>query len=358
MKKTAQISILIFLSFGMYFQGFSQCVKPNPPVTQNITACEGDYDTSLCAIGEQITWYKNPDKTELLSKGNCFFPWYYNSESDTYYATQTINGCESDVSEAIMTINQTPFTIIIGDSVVCVHSESVKYRVKLPNSENSYFWEVTGNNLNYSKDENSKNELYIDWEKQGFDTLTIMEITPNSCIGRDSVVVQIANYPKANFTWQISEKNDEIEFANATVQDSISELTPDGFNLAFPMSYKMFWSFGDTVEYVDRNISIIKPYSEIPQSVELKAENEFGCVSTIQQIVRESSNVFRMTEDELYLNIPQESTNVSVTISNELGVSVLHSTDTIIDISSLERGIYMCVVETSEGSYRQKLLVQ
>jgi len=80
---------------------------PNAPaVSGGNTYCIGDAVSNLTASGSNITWYSNASGTNPIGSGNNYTP--SSSGTATYYATQTINGCESVTTSETVTINPNP----------------------------------------------------------------------------------------------------------------------------------------------------------------------------------------------------------------------------------------------------------
>jgi len=102
-------------------QSFAQCTKPNPPVITNAETCVGEPNNALTAQGQNITWYQDQEKTIVLqTNSNSYTPTVTNDNTYTYYATQTVNSCESDVAPAIYTIKPiptAPIVIVIPNSI-------------------------------------------------------------------------------------------------------------------------------------------------------------------------------------------------------------------------------------------------
>jgi len=65
----------------------------------------------LIAIGVNVRWYSDPLLQTLINNGNSFNPGEINVGTYTYFVTQTINGCESQSNQVILTIKP-PLTII------------------------------------------------------------------------------------------------------------------------------------------------------------------------------------------------------------------------------------------------------
>lgn len=64
-------------------------VAPTGPSTQNFN--QGDKLSNLSVTGTNIKWYANANKTSLLPSSTLLV------DNTTYYVTQTVNNCESDV---------------------------------------------------------------------------------------------------------------------------------------------------------------------------------------------------------------------------------------------------------------------
>ncbi|WP_347159501.1 DUF7619 domain-containing protein [Pontibacter chitinilyticus] len=76
-------------------------MPPAPSITQLPLQCEGSSThTTLTATGRNITWYQDEAKQHKLFAGSSYTPTV--SETATFYATQTVNGCESPVSASVM----------------------------------------------------------------------------------------------------------------------------------------------------------------------------------------------------------------------------------------------------------------
>lgn len=92
---------------------------PESPLGENATACVNAEIPSLIAEGDDITWYSDPELTQIISTGNIFqpldsLPGYY-----PYYATQTVLGCESEATEIGLTIYETPNVSFTPMDSVC-----------------------------------------------------------------------------------------------------------------------------------------------------------------------------------------------------------------------------------------------
>lgn len=77
-----------------------------PTVSSNTTYCEGDLlnDMTATSTGGTITWYSDPNLTAVLGTGPTWTPSATLGQT-SYYITETLNGCESDTSTIVITIN-------------------------------------------------------------------------------------------------------------------------------------------------------------------------------------------------------------------------------------------------------------
>lgn len=105
-------------------QSFAQCTKPNPPVITNAETCVGEPNNALTAQGQNITWYQDQEKTIVLqTNSNSYTPTVTNDNTYMYYATQTVNSCESDVAPAIYTIKPRPTSpiVTVSPNSICIY---------------------------------------------------------------------------------------------------------------------------------------------------------------------------------------------------------------------------------------------
>jgi hypothetical protein len=77
---------------------------PQAPNAFDATGCENGIIPNLTATGTSINWYDDAVMSNLLGIGNSFATGQTNAGNYTYYATETINGCESPADSATLTI--------------------------------------------------------------------------------------------------------------------------------------------------------------------------------------------------------------------------------------------------------------
>ncbi|MBN4081704.1 DUF1573 domain-containing protein, partial [bacterium AH-315-C07] len=91
-------------------------VKPSPPATQDTVVCKGLPNPPLKALnGTEIKWYKNAGLTIQLDTGSTYVASDTGTGSHGYYVTQTSDGCRSNASTALLTINPGTYPPNIAD---------------------------------------------------------------------------------------------------------------------------------------------------------------------------------------------------------------------------------------------------
>ena len=92
----------------------------------------------LEAEGTNISWYNDPELTMLVSTGNVFDTGDTLPGEYPYYATQLIDGCESEAIELILTIYDTPEVSFMPLDTVCFNAEAFELSGGMPEG-GSYF---------------------------------------------------------------------------------------------------------------------------------------------------------------------------------------------------------------------------
>src|SRR5690606_39814785 len=89
-------------------------VNPTPeaPVAEAQEFCEGATVADLVAEGTESKWYDAEDATTPLTEDTVLV-------AGTYYATQTIDGCESEKLAVEVTVNPTPETPVAEAQEFC-----------------------------------------------------------------------------------------------------------------------------------------------------------------------------------------------------------------------------------------------
>ncbi len=87
------------------------------PTANNQTGCFGSTSTILTATGSNLKWYNSA--MTLMYSGNPYNTGLTAVGVDTFYVTQTLNGCESSAKMVILTINPIPSTPVASDITIC-----------------------------------------------------------------------------------------------------------------------------------------------------------------------------------------------------------------------------------------------
>ena len=290
---------------------YSVKARARKPLVFSTLICQGEDIDELRSLGSPNTVWNSLDGTlpevwhgqsyrfqpgQRLDTGSYRFEIYDMNmyAIDEEDETNSL-GCESERDTITLVVAPGANTHLIGRDSVCMGSIGESYYTQY--SENSqYFWTVTGNHLNYSKDAMSTSVRYIDWLEPGVDTLIVYEQTWAGCEGFDTLVVQIAPAPVAHFNWSMPGSTNVIELKDSTVQDSLWTTDELGEPIALPIEYTMAWNFGhqgadesyvDTVlSFNQRNFPIYEGgYLYGYNCPILTVTNDFGCTSTYTECI-------------------------------------------------------------------------
>ncbi len=278
--------------------------RARTPIVFSSVICQGTNIDDLRALGStNMTWkslsgtspefcsgsrYKFEDKD--LNVGLYQFEVY----DIDYYDIEKNLGCESLHDTVSLTVAPAAKTKLFGADSVCVGATEQYYTQYTENS--TYYWNVTGDNLNYSKDQLSSSVRYIDWINDGIDTLTVFEQTWAGCEGVDTLIVHIAPSPKAHFNWSLPGASNKIELRDSSMQDSLWTVNELGEKVGENIPYTLFWNFGHIgeneknidveVPYEKRNIAILEEGYEYGYNCPiLTVKNSFGCKDVYTECV-------------------------------------------------------------------------
>lgn len=267
--------------------------KARQPIVLSQVICQGEEIEPLFAFGTpNVTWMSLDGIRPTVAQGQRY---EFDSQQDdlpvgTYrflvfdYNSET--GCHSDSTTVELTLAPAAQTKIFGSDSVCVGTTENYYTQY--NSTSTYLWSVSGGNLNYSKDATSTSVRYVDWSKSGMDTIVVFEQTWAGCQGADTLIVRIANAPKARYVWSLPGAVNVIELQDSTQQDSIVYVTADGERVAEEIPYTMYWNYGHIGEdesLIDEKVPYEKRKFPIKEDDYiygyncpiLTVENSFGC---------------------------------------------------------------------------------
>lgn len=194
-------------------------------------------------------------------------------------------GCKSEFDTLEMTVAPAAKTKIIGQDSICMKTTLSYYSQYSEGS--TYYWDVTSDVLNYSKENMSSSVRYFDFNEAGMDTITLYERTWAGCEGFDTLVVAVGPIPTAKFSWSLPGESNIIELVDSTEQDTLWKLDDNGELYGEPITYKMMWNLGhsgnendiDTViAYERRRFPILEgDYLYGYNCPTLTVENSFGC---------------------------------------------------------------------------------
>ncbi|MBS1584725.1 MAG: gliding motility-associated C-terminal domain-containing protein [Bacteroidetes bacterium] len=80
--------------------------KPQPPIVKDITYCQFDQPVALTAIGDSLKWYSSPLGGTPLPAAPV--PSTALPDTTIWYVSQTVNGCESDLSAITVIVYYKP----------------------------------------------------------------------------------------------------------------------------------------------------------------------------------------------------------------------------------------------------------
>ncbi|MEQ9188856.1 MAG: DUF1573 domain-containing protein [Cryomorphaceae bacterium] len=96
-------------------------IKPIPTaiIGTDTSICSGETIPTLSAAGINVRWYADSGLTSLLDTGVNFTPSPSGTGVFVYFATQTIDGCESEADSVVLNINTIPSAPMAGDTALC-----------------------------------------------------------------------------------------------------------------------------------------------------------------------------------------------------------------------------------------------
>jgi hypothetical protein len=96
------------------------CEAPPAPTGNDFTGCLGE-DVLLTATalsGGTINWYSDPTAGTLVQTGLTYSP-ILNAGTYTFYITETLDGCESEITAITADITGAEIPVISGDNAIC-----------------------------------------------------------------------------------------------------------------------------------------------------------------------------------------------------------------------------------------------
>ncbi len=114
--------------------------KPEPPLTQDVRYCQYDSSIALTAVGQNLKWYNSSLGGVPLA--NTPVPPTDVPAVTTWYVSQTVNGCESDLAPLKVTVYYKPTADIISSrDEVCQGDTLLITYVGNGSNTTSYNWQ-------------------------------------------------------------------------------------------------------------------------------------------------------------------------------------------------------------------------
>ncbi len=284
--------------------------KARKPIVLSNVICQGEEIEPMFAYGTpNVTWISLDGILPIVAHGQRYE--FSKQQGDlpvgkysfVVFDIDMNTGCHSDSATVSLTLAPAAQTKIFGADSVCVNTTEMYYTQY--NQTSQYNWMVTGNNLNYSKDAKSSSVQYVDWNYAGIDTLVVFEQTWAGCQGADTLVVKIANNPRARFVWEMPGDSNVLQLIDSTEQDSIKDYTANGELYSEEVTYKLLWNFGhlgSNSEQIDLEVPYNQRHYPITEGDYvfgyncpiLTAENSFGCSDSYTEciFIKITSNLY------------------------------------------------------------------
>ena len=283
--------------------------RARKPIVFTTTICAGENIEQLRSLGSPYTtWISIGDENrrtlplEYHGQSYKFQPgqsldtgiYHYVVYDMNMYDEENLLGCESLRDTVSMVVAPAAKTKLFGRDSVCMGSIGESYYTQYEKTS-QYFWNVTGNHLNYSKDASSTSVRYIDWLEVGIDTLTVYEQTWAGCEGFDTIIVRIAPEPIASFGWSMPGSSNVIELVDSTIQDSLWTTDAEGNLVAEPIAYTLEWCYGH--QGAENQVDTVVPFEKRKFPIReggylygyncpiLKVTNDFGCKSSYTECI-------------------------------------------------------------------------
>ncbi len=194
---------------------------PQPPEGQDLFVCEGEEIPDLEVTGENVSWYSDPGRTQLVYSGNPFSTGETAPGTYTYYVTQKVAECEGDALVISLEIKPVP-EIDLGNDTMILESQIL---ILGPfESAYEYLW----------NDGSSEPYMTISGQEYGIGVYQIsVRVMLNGCIFNDTVVVTVesnvgSHDPDTDGSYRIypnpTRREITVEFRNEISQDILVEI--------------------------------------------------------------------------------------------------------------------------------------
>lgn len=241
--------------------------QPQAPITKDTALCVGLTVPDLTALGFNILWYSDTTSSSIVS-GNIFDPPAINAGQYIYFATQTIDACESPAAPDTLIIHPKPD---INFSVAPVDSCSpMPVRISNLSVADTCTWlfhddTIVGYNPPIHTYYNTSNNT------RTFQ-ITLQAETQYGCTKSGSKEVHVFPVKDYNFT-----ASPEFICSGQTVQF----FSPQG-------AYPYYWNFGDGTDAIEAGNNVIHTFFNSTSTtqvytVTMQAKTSFGCLTPVYQ---------------------------------------------------------------------------
>ena len=103
--------------------------RPDAPKVIDLSLCSGKSTTPLSATGVNLKWYTTSTDSQSLTSA----PTPSNSQSNTYYVSQTVNGCESARQPLSVSVVATPSAPTVSSVSLCQGGQA-QFSMPIPNA--------------------------------------------------------------------------------------------------------------------------------------------------------------------------------------------------------------------------------
>ena len=277
------------------------------------------------------------------------------------------NGCLGDTIDTVMTVYPFPTTqISSGDTLVCAPANLASIYSVNGDTSSQYIWNITGGNIINGQGSNS---VTIDWDSSGIGTVSVVEITADSCLG-DTV-----NWPTIVLD---SPSLITKVVSDGEIIDTDVEIKWDAqYYLGYPDSVNLFkrehfssnnWTFVDQIQYTDLQYIESNVYTS-DFSYEYKLTGKNACKQEIETNVHNTILLSGSNNDNtLTINLEWNTYNnwkigvdryeIWRKLDNEPYYSFYFNAnkDTSIKLNSGEDGLQHCfrILAHEENGYLEK----
>lgn len=178
---------------------------PEKPVLNSAWQCEKQQANELTAVGETIKWYPDEDMSVVLKTDNAYRPDIALVGAHLFYASQTVDGCESVLEEVIYEIREETNRPTLESETICSH-----YDLPVVEAEN-----VTGTVLWYLPNETESFADGAEYQVEKGQTELYATQTVNECESPKEVyLLTIVPQPEKPFA-------EDVEICQQLTQVSI-----------------------------------------------------------------------------------------------------------------------------------------